>query len=80
MNTATILAEENWKLRAANHRWRQRQDKRRQYTARGGALKAEQGRALAPTAYLALAEAGCGGPTRPESFKDRVYDPMIVLL
>ena len=57
MNSATILAEENRKLRIANERRKQRQDRRRQYIATGGALQAEQGRALAATADIALAEA-----------------------
>jgi hypothetical protein len=46
MNSATILAEENSKLRAANARQRQKRQQRRQYIARGGALQAEEGRAL----------------------------------
>jgi len=38
MQSATILAEENNKLRALNHRRRQRKDKQRQYIAYRGAL------------------------------------------
>ena len=63
MNSATILAEENRKLRAVNSRRRQRQGRRRQYIATGGALQAEQGQALAATAHLALVEATEAGPT-----------------
>ena len=57
MNSATILAEENRKLRAANHARKQRKTRQRQYIATGGALQANQGRALATIADQALAEA-----------------------
>jgi hypothetical protein len=40
MNSATILAEENRKLRTATQRQRRKQDQRRQYIARGVALQA----------------------------------------
>jgi hypothetical protein len=50
MNSATILAEENKKLQALNHRRRQRKTQARHYIARGGVLQAEQGRALATAA------------------------------
>ena len=63
MNSATILAEENRKLRAANHARKQRKTRQRQYIATGGALQAEQGQALAATAHLALVEATEAGPT-----------------
>lgn len=57
MNSATILAEENRKLRTTNHARRQRKTQQRQYIATGGALQANQGRALATIANQALAEA-----------------------
>jgi len=63
MNSVTLLVEENRRLRVTNRRWRQRQDRRRQYIATGGALEADQGRALAATAHLALAEAADAGST-----------------
>ena len=50
MNSATILAEENRKLRAANHARKQRKTRQRQYIATGGALQAEEGRRLAAEA------------------------------
>ena len=43
MQSATILAEENAKLRASNHRQRQKRQQRRQYIATGGALQAQEG-------------------------------------
>jgi hypothetical protein len=54
INSATILAEENKKLRATNHHRRQRQDRRRQYIAARGALEAEEGRRLAAEAGRVL--------------------------
>jgi len=56
MNSATILAEENRKLRTANQRQRRRRDQRRQYIARGGALQAQQGQQLAIEAERVVAE------------------------
>jgi hypothetical protein len=47
MQSATILAEENAKLRAANHRQQRKRQQQRQYIARGGVLQAQEGRALA---------------------------------
>jgi hypothetical protein len=38
MQSATILAEENKKLRAGNQRQQQKQDQQRQYIASGGVL------------------------------------------
>jgi hypothetical protein len=46
MQLATILAEENTKLRALNHRQRQKRQQRRQYIAAGGVLQAQQGQDL----------------------------------
>jgi hypothetical protein len=56
MNSATILAEENRKLRTASQRQRRRRDQRRQYIARGGALQAQQGQQLAIEAERVVAE------------------------
>ena len=57
MNSGIILAEENRKLRATNYTRKQRKTRQRQYIATGGALQADQGRALAAVADQALAEA-----------------------
>ena len=46
MQSATILAEENAKLRASNHRQKQKRQQRRQYIASGGVLQAQQGQDL----------------------------------
>ncbi|EFQ94160.1 hypothetical protein PTT_08258 [Pyrenophora teres f. teres 0-1] len=56
MQSATILAEENKKLRAASQRQQRKQDQRRQYIARGGALQAQQGQQLALEAERVAAE------------------------
>jgi hypothetical protein len=56
MQSATILAEENQKLRASNQRQRQKRQQRRQYIARGGALQAEEGRALVAAAQIAISQ------------------------
>jgi hypothetical protein len=56
MNSATILAEENRKLRTASQRQRRKRDQRRQYIARGGALQAQQGQQLAAEAERVVAE------------------------
>ena len=56
INSATILAEENRKLRTASQRQRRRRDQRRQYIARGGALQAQQGQQLAIEAERVVAE------------------------
>ena len=56
MNSATILAEENSKLRAANHSQRRKRQQRRQYIARGGALLAHEGRALIAEAEIGVVE------------------------
>ena len=56
MQSATILAEENSKLRALNHRRRQRKDKQRQYIARGGALQVEHGQQLTAEADRVVIE------------------------
>jgi hypothetical protein len=46
MQSATILADENIKLRASNKRQRRKRKQSRQCIARGGALQAQEGRAL----------------------------------
>ena len=46
MNSATILAEENQKLRASSQRQRRKRQQRRQYIAQGGVLQAQEGLAL----------------------------------
>jgi hypothetical protein len=43
MQSATILAEENVKLRASSQRQRQKRQQRRQYIAHGGVLQAQEG-------------------------------------
>lgn len=54
MNSATILAEENKKLRQASQRRQRKEQQRRQYIARGGALRAEEGQLLAAEAQRVL--------------------------
>ena len=54
MNSATILAAENTKLWQANQRRQRKQQRRRQYIARGGALQVEQGQLLAAEAERVL--------------------------
>lgn len=56
MQSATILAEENRKLRIASQRQQRKRDQRRQYIARGGALQAQQGQQLAAEAERVVAE------------------------
>ncbi|KAF1929830.1 transposase, partial [Didymella exigua CBS 183.55] len=46
MQSATILAQENTKLRASNQRQQRKRQRRRQYIARGGALQVEQAQLL----------------------------------
>jgi len=50
MQSATILAEENKKLRAEVQRQQQKQDQRRQYIAAGGALQVRQAQQIAAEA------------------------------
>jgi hypothetical protein len=54
MNSATILAEENSKLRAANDRQRRKRQIRRQYIACGGVLQAEEGQRLVLEAQIVV--------------------------
>lgn len=42
MQSATILTQENAKLRASNQRQQHKHQRRRQYIARGGALQVEE--------------------------------------
>jgi hypothetical protein len=46
MQSATVLAQENQKLRASNQRQKSKRQQRRQYIARGGALQVQEGQAL----------------------------------
>ena len=50
MQTVTILAEENKKLRAEVQRQRQKQDRQRQYIASGGVLRVQQAQQIAAEA------------------------------
>jgi len=56
MQSATILAEENRKLRIASQRQQRKRDQRRQYIARGGALQAQQGQHLPAETERVVAE------------------------
>jgi hypothetical protein len=68
MNSATILAEENRKLRQATQRQQRKEQQRRQYIARGGALRAEEGQLLATEAQRVLEQVEqVGQPSRPRA-------------
>ena len=54
MQSATILAEENKKLREENQRQRQKQSQPRQYIASGGVLQVQQAQQLATEAERLL--------------------------
>jgi lactam utilization protein B len=56
MQSATILAEEKAKLRAANHRQQRKRQQQRQYIARRGVIQAQEGRALAVEAQTGVQE------------------------
>ena len=56
MHSAIILAEENTKLRAANHRRERKKQQRRRYIATGGALQAQEGRLLVAEAERVVQE------------------------
>jgi hypothetical protein len=56
MSSATILAEENIKLRQANRRREAKKQQRRRYISKGGTLTAQEGRALATEADIVVAE------------------------
>ena len=57
MQSATILTEENMKLRKENQRQRQKQDQQRQYIASGGVLQVQQAQQLAAEAERMVMEA-----------------------
>ena len=57
MQSATILAEENKKLRKENQRQRQKPDQQRQYIASGGVLQVQQAQQLAAEAERVVVEA-----------------------
>ncbi|KAF5844185.1 hypothetical protein GGP41_002280 [Bipolaris sorokiniana] len=57
MQSATILAEENKKLRKENQPQRQKQDQQRQYIASGGVLQVSQARQMARKAEKVVMEA-----------------------
>jgi hypothetical protein len=52
MHSATILAEENTKLRQANYRQKQKRQQRQQYIATGGTLTGQEGQRLATEADI----------------------------
>ena len=56
MQSATILAEENKKLRQGSERLKQKQDQRRQYIASGGVLRVQQAQQLTTEAERVVAE------------------------
>lgn len=57
MNSTTILAEENSKLRATNDRQRRKRPIRRQFIALGGVLQAEEGQKLVAEAEIVVQQA-----------------------
>ena len=68
MHSATILAEENLKLQAANQRQQQNRQQRRQYIASGGALQAQEAQRLAAEADRMYEEADqAAGSARPRA-------------
>jgi hypothetical protein len=56
MHSATMLAEENTKLRATQTHQRQKKSRRRQYIASGGVLQAQEGQALVAAAQMGVQE------------------------
>jgi hypothetical protein len=70
MQSATILAEENTKLRASNQRRKRKRAQRRQYVASGGALQAQEGRAL-----ITVAEGGVQEGDQPQVARARTRAP-----
>ena len=68
MNLIAILAEENKKLRQASQRRQRKEQQHRQYIARGGALRAEEGQLLAAEAERVLQQAEqVGQQSRPRA-------------
>ena len=57
MHSATILTQENIKLRAANNRQKHKREQRRQYIASGGVLQAQEGQLLIAEADRGLVQA-----------------------
>jgi hypothetical protein len=64
MQSATILAEENTKLRASSQRQRRKRQQRRQYIAQGGVLQAQEAQALVTEAERGVYEGDQGEPAR----------------
>jgi hypothetical protein len=60
MQSATILAEENTKLRASSQRQQQKRQQRRQYIAQGGVLQAQEGQRLVVEAENGVLEGDQG--------------------
>jgi hypothetical protein len=56
MQSGTILAEENVKLRASSQRQRRKFQQRRQYIAQGGVLQVQKGQARVIEAERAVQE------------------------
>jgi hypothetical protein len=63
MQSATILAQENQKLRASNQRQVSKRQQRRQYIARGGALQAQEGQALVIEAEIGVQQSDQAEPS-----------------
>jgi hypothetical protein len=63
MQSATILAEENMKLRVSSQRQRQKRQQRRQYIAQGGVLQAQEGQALVREAERGVEQGDQTEPT-----------------
>ncbi|KAF2646973.1 hypothetical protein K491DRAFT_723950 [Lophiostoma macrostomum CBS 122681] len=74
MNSVTILAEENRKLRQTSQRRQRRQQQQRQYIASGGALQAEQGQLLAAEAERVAQQ------VEQEERKDLVYAAIVAII
>jgi hypothetical protein len=70
MQSATILAEENTKLRASSQRQRRKRQQRRQYIAHGGVLSVQEGQARVMEAQRGV-EAG----DQPEPTQARTRAP-----
>jgi hypothetical protein len=62
MQSATILAEENIKLRASSQRQRRKRQTRRQYIAHGGVLQAQEGQERVREAEIGVQDGGEAGP------------------
>jgi hypothetical protein len=62
MQSATILAEENIKLRASSQRQRRKRQQRRQYIAYGSVLQAQEGQERVTEAERGVHEGDQAGP------------------